>query len=59
MEIEIVIILVVFVAFWIWGIWEFINSPMMPDDYDNMPTTSNDEWEDERNMTKFKRKDNE
>jgi|TARA_R110000787_G_C13408256_1_gene443985 hypothetical protein len=33
MEIEMIIAIVVFVLTWIWCIWEALNSPVMPNDY--------------------------
>ena len=34
MSIGVIIGVVVFVLIWVWLVWEAINSPIMPDDYD-------------------------
>ena len=45
------IVLIIFGLIWIWGIYEWWNAPLMPDDF------SNDEWEHEKRMTEYKDKD--
>jgi len=43
------IVIIVFVALWIWLIWEFMNTPLMPDEYD-----SDYNWEHEKRLTEHK-----
>lgn len=48
-SIMIVIATVVFVVMWLWLIWEFMNTPLMPDDYD-----FDHNWEHEKRLTEQK-----
>ena len=48
-----VVVITVFVLVWIWCIWEFANTPTMPDDYGK---ELDDEWEQEKMLTEYKQR---